>query len=63
MLLWLSHVILVNNGHLLKSCDVRREYHMFTVAMVTIIVLAYVECEMFVHMATVVRRACSFSMG
>ena len=27
MLLWLAHVILVDNGHLLSSCDVRFTSH------------------------------------
>lgn len=36
---------------------------MLTAVIVTIIVLAYVECEMLVYMATVARGACSLSVG
>jgi len=36
---------------------------MFIVVMVTIVVLAYVEHEVFVHMATVARRTCFLSVG
>ena len=36
---------------------------MLIVAMATITVLAYVEYEMLVHLATVTRRTCAFTMG
>ena len=62
MLLWLSHVILVDNGHFLTSYDVRMESHDWCCHN-NITGLGYVEYEMLVHMATVVRRMCSLSLG
>ena len=62
MLLWLAHVILVDNGQLLRSCDVRITSHDHR-CHGSITGLGYVEYEMLVHMATVVRRMCSLFVG
>lgn len=62
MLLWLAHVILVDNGQLLRSCDVRITSHDHC-CHGNITGLGYVEYEVLVYMATVARRMCSFSLG